>query len=69
MSVADVFTDFESVDFIKPRAFYANHTFNREWTCLYYYIHGKDSQGYDAALKLEFLIPVSASLTSESRIQ
>ena len=54
MSVADVFADFEGVDFIKPRAFYANHTFNMEGICLYYYIHGSDSKGYDAVLKIDF---------------
>ncbi len=54
MSVAEVFADFEDVDFVKPIAFYANHTFNKKGTCLYYYINGKDSQGYDAALKLNF---------------
>jgi hypothetical protein len=54
MSMAEVFADFEGVDFVQPRAFYANHTFNGEGICLYYYIHGTDSQGYDAALKLDF---------------
>ncbi len=54
MSVEEVFADFEDVDFIKPRAFYAHHTFNMEGICLYYYINGKDSQGYDAGLKLDF---------------
>ena len=54
MSVEEVFADFEDVDFVKPGAFYANHTFNRKGICLYYYINGKDSQEYDAALKLDF---------------
>jgi hypothetical protein len=54
MSVAEVFADFEGIDFVQPRAFYASHTFNMEGTCLYYYINGSDSKGYDAALKIDF---------------
>ncbi len=54
MSVAQIFAEFEGIDFIKPRAFYAHYTFNMEGICLYYYINGKDSQGYDAALNLDF---------------
>lgn len=53
MSIKDVLADFEDEDFIPPRTIYTKHTSIGNGTSIYYYIYGKDSQGYHAALKLD----------------
>ncbi|MBD2678775.1 MULTISPECIES: hypothetical protein [Nostoc] len=54
MAIKDVLTDFEGDDFVPPRIIRATRSFNGQGTSLYYYIYGKDSDGFVAGLKLDF---------------
>ncbi|WP_058998321.1 hypothetical protein [Leptolyngbya sp. NIES-2104] len=54
MAVEEILAEFEGKDFVPPRLIRTNRSFNNEGTSLYYYVHGKDSDGLIAGLKLDF---------------
>lgn len=54
MSIENILTQFNNIDFIYPRLIGSSRSFNREGTSLYYYIHGTDSEGMVAGLRLDF---------------
>lgn len=54
MSIEDILADYNKEEYVAPRLITTKHSFNRQGISIYYYIDGKDSQGFTAGLKLDF---------------